>query len=1790
MKITNRFRRIMSVLLLVITLIGVMPLETYASANSMNAKMISFFQSGQENIEMSEISESELRVYGVFLSNFFTPGETRILDLSKKNENDNKLAEDISKIFFGNAGNSSRVGELNDLIYEGIKGSVRGGQLFDSNENAITGKKLFSLMTEKGKLYDKNKQVVIDLSSDVFRGVFKILAAQSAGFMFNEEYGVAAMTGFYLDAFGNIWGSYEVTIVEGEAETVGETPTDKLVLVLPACLNPISFLNTSEKNLNNIKLPLNNSFAMGSLVDSDKISETIITDEEVPYYNIPKYFGEGDKENALFIYGINSPFNNISNTNRISERAEEILKASSNDKEVAVAKMRSELENELSSFYSNNNYSYVDNYKLMLGNRVDVVQKSLESGKTLFGDSSKHDLFRYFFDSMLIDLDKTYSTIYYFGEGGNASWANSTFDSLSMVGVNMFGSKQENGKWLIHDSNQKLPKIAENLSLSRDDLTIDGIRKKVGVDFTKKPTSFTINSSAFSTIDTRMITAINTSIFGGFGNYSSLGKGYYIQGLDSKNDSEIYDRLVDIVNNNLGNFSFKAYPEGLLGNEINAMKENILYLNLHVYTVSGAKFKAEKTRTTNIEVFKTDSNPKTFVVTNNRVGTVANWPGIFWGYMVEMLDMEDMVSYGEDGKPFYDLRSFESRYLPELPAGLVSGRGISLTPLDAESGVSNSENLTFEETQKDLIKKIYGIISDGPNPYRDSWLKATLDGFIINTHRAITGSWISNIATVSSENESSYNGVVGYIHTPSLYDLPFTSWFMNNYMEIYILCLLIVLIITIAMVLLSMRTWKSGVLIFFVMSVCLMLPNVLIENTINYSNKAADSIYSDRFDFWAVTQHQQSIRRLKGAVDIGAMDSIIQYNAEKANTVYSQEAGVRIKWMSPKKTSMFNSMFTNGNMSDKLATNLTIFKWLFSSFVYQQEFVSNDPFATYIYRPYNAIASDANEYYKLAVDNIADKNKERVAYDVEFSNKDNDEQVYEVNIPENIRFVYENLNTSYAERYKDDFYGAAVWGDKELLKKDNIFKIYWSNERYNDVTEKTSQYMGSATDDLVQKRKSVSLWGLGNEDVTKIITQNGSLTDSSGPDILLLEDNPKSPSPDTVELLGFYKHTESPFYYFYNTLKYRYNDDFKNALLKRDTFVVTDGKLDSTDRSASNKVRDFLDLEGLFTNIIPYMTMSNDYVYGWTNVHGTSVPDYDFSRADDSNNPTYTELKQLKTGMQKVWSMYSPWVDQLNSLDVHNQRVGIAGKRVRVENTLNPSYYLKAGRPMIFSEADMIAKGYTQKELSDVERRLQRVLDTTYTDLQYLVNYYDMEDEVLVTVAAMYATFNFNREFSQNEVIGESVMLYPQGFEMKNFNYDAFMRLVMLNSTGETIFAENGDLYNRILSKTSFFTGLMLLITDVLGVIIIPTMKIIILLLLLFLGLLLCLTCVVCPPEKLFKSISNSLLTPAILFLVANVIFAFVVSLLVGEGLTSYVGSKGIAITTNDPTITIGIMIIINAIYCIALFKIVKILFNNCKSFGITTLQVGTGIIAGAALSGLKKVANSTKQVGNTVGGAAVGTAMAGKGNRLKGAMDGAVTGSKGGSVFQERRREQRMAEEQSRFNITDEINRKASGKGKIEEKPDASNISKAVKSEGLQKEKYSEDGNKLGNKVEDVVYTKNKVQDNVNRVKHNIVNRKEDVVDKINTGYEDTKQKVQENIKTVQIKAQKTKSTAKDIISGKYFNDALEQGVEKDKIYRTKRQELDSQRSKPSKRFNEEMDKMRKKGVNDTKGGKHNG
>lgn len=1107
--------------------------------------------------------------------------------------------------------------------------------------------------------------------------------------------------------------------------------------------------------------------------------------------------------------------------------------------------------------------------------------------------------------------------------------------------------------------------------------------------------------------------------------------------------------------------------------------------------------------------------------------------GVYLGYVVDMMGLGTC-----DAEAGLNFGSFTSVFLPKYSISAAGGNLSIEGVLKGATGVEKSDDLSFEEKQKDLINRIYGLTNDGNNDYRNNLIKNILEGFILTVHRTITGTWGSNISTISTGSSSTYQSVTGYIYTPTLEELSFTSSLMNNYIKIYIICALIILFLLILMVLLHHRTWQQGILIFLIMSVALLFPYILISNSVNVSNKISDTIYSDRFDFWAMTEHLQSVTSLQGSEFMDKKDKWLVEGSATTDPTKIGATGVKIKWMAPKKVDTFQELYSDASLSQSFVTNMEIFKWLFSSTIYDSEFVDTDVYGSYVYRRYNNIALEAESYYSWGL-KLQELNQSLTTV----SNLN-----YNGNSYNSTKGLVNTLYILGDENSK--LFSAGIGRlDNSFYTSNFGSKLQYSDERYADIL-KVSQYDEGNVANLDSNSDKIGTWGLYSSDVNNAIMDDDSINNIVNPGIvsnLPMESSAKT-SFDSVTDDGliskaiFLKNTESPYYYFYSVLKSRYSNptlstsNFKKSLLQNNVFKVDNATIAtlSTNKNLNNTYRDFLDLEGLFEYVIPYLNLSNQYVANWQKVNGSAIEEYNFEyevtedglvdldtvgldhegsivTGESNVSGTYQEATKKKNAMNRVWNMYSPWVDSLHDLNIYNKKVSVGGKNLYITNTLNPSSYVEQGRPMIFSEADMIVRGYTYKDLTDVERRIQAVTEKTYKDLRYLVNYYDMDDEVLICAAAMYATFNFNSEFSQSSFLGESVMLYPQGFELKNFNYDAFMRLALLNSTGESVFASD-DLYSRVLAKTSVFTGLLLIVCDLIACIAIPMFKFIILIGLLFLGILICIACVINPPEKIFEAVNKSLLLPTVLFMALNIGFSWVMSLIVGEGLTAYVGSKGVNFATNDPTITMLIMAFLGMAYLFFAWKILKFLIQAYKNFGMGTALAAVGVIGAAIAAGTAGVAKKAQKAGAFGLGAGVGAVVAGKDNRLGGAVDGAQKGA--GAMINSRIREKRAAKDFAsatggKPGLTDKLNglsnETGSGNGLNGKDPVKDEGTTKIPKQGtkIDKSKTPEPPSELGKPFEKATnknatglgkvisggyYLKEKAKDTLDSVKHKTV------------------------------------------------------------------------------------------------------
>lgn len=1516
--------------------------DTVPSAGETNAKttsMLSLFRQDAMEIDAGKVAEGEYRVYGVLISNYFIPGQTTVKDIKG-----DAIAEKVAVSFLGGADKASVVKDLNTKLYEGIThdssglGSSTEYVLTDTTGTPITGEGFIKAIAEGGKINLKNKtvlnfdvksgskdakalrgamQILMGIAPDLFIGVTK-----SGGFSpwkigaDKTVIGIGSMDRLFMDGVGNIWGSYKTES--------GTLEKDDYVLIMPGCLNPATF------NIN--KVPVTNAFAMGAMLKLSGLSLNDMTEDKVkllPYYNIKEKMGSnqektGDADNMMNIYGIHSPTAYVGNTDGI---------IGAKDKKVDSAKLISAI----SSFASATRNTQYDesNLKIIFSLDMSKYPNFKDNVKEILPNQTQRNAFSdYFCTNIVYSMSELSQDMYFFSSSGATGDSNvgDFNDSSSLMKTHKMFAFYDGSGYKFYSNGLKRTSISAFLS-SNDikSLTVDKV--KTAFDITDDKTANLVtqflkeckigDKNSVSVMDVySVMNALNrVNSKGLFGvslranknniiDYSGiLNTGGVVLGMAHK---DTYMSMAE-VGKTTKTFTDSPFATTMNGGDFHsgnfsAAEQSVIAEFFHtvntynVFSIDGSISNALTGTAVDTKITTPWGNSKTY----NRIANgVNNWPGIYWGYVVSLLG----AKVTEDG---ISDRGWSNGYLPGLTINTTGTSNFS----DALTGggLSASDDKTIEDMQKDIIRKIYGLLSEDDNSYRASLIDTTIDGFILNTHRALVGSWIGENFVVGTGK--TYTSAVGYLSTPSLQDLPLTSWLLDDYAMIYMFSLLLILMIVVVMVITNNRSMQEGVILFLVMGVVLMIPQSLVVNVVNITNSMTDKMYSNKFNYWAISQHHELVEN--GLKAGGSAESDMAYTMELNKDFSSSDARVRIKWMSPKKEEEFDKLYKNESKLDGIENNLVLAKFLMGNFMSQSEYVMNSD-ESYLYRPYTSIVNSAKNMYLEMGSGASDL----------------------TTLKGNIQSGKNLIDDVPSYRFDGLMGNITEKGDKTLMSKVDTYSV---DSNVND---------------------SYKYWGLGNFGVTSSIFRDDYTIEEAG----------LTGYTDDAEYSAFLLMTESPYYYFYNVFKARYssvNGGFKNALLEPNVFKVS-----GTGTDADGELRDFLDLDGLFTNIVPYLKQANEYVNGWTSVYGSTIDSYDFENggAGEEYQEQYESAKRKKEALKNVWMLYSPWVDGVYESAGGKERTkGF----VMVDDPLNPGAYAEASstRRMCFSPAEREALGYNEYVLTDAEIRIQKVLEGTYKDLMYLINYYDFNDEVLLSMASMLATFNFNKEFSQYRMLGNSTIIYPQNFELKNFNFDAYMRLMLVNATGEPM-KGSGDLYERVLAKTSVFTGLLLLVVDVLGVIIIPAIKLLALILIFLLSVVIAFSCILVPTDRISKRLLDSLFKPLGLLMVALVGFSFVMSLFMGEGYTSYVGSKTPTLGITDPNILMLLIALVSCGYLYVLLKIVGITWKHLKSNGIATALgfVATAISLGSVVT--NNVKNGVSKVGRAGLSGAKGIAKA---------------------------------------------------------------------------------------------------------------------------------------------------------------------------------------------------------------------
>lgn len=499
---------------------------------------------------------------------------------------------------------------------------------------------------------------------------------------------------------------------------------------------------------------------------------------------------------------------------------------------------------------------------------------------------------------------------------------------------------------------------------------------------------------------------------------------------------------------------------------------------------------------------------------------------------------------------------------------------------------------------------------------------------------------------------------------------------------------------------------------------------------------------------------------------------------------------------------------------------------------------------------------------------------------------------------------------------------------------------------------------------------------------------------------------------DNLNPFYYSLYTESPYYFFnynirdqlYTTQGYILNTNmptsstgnlYKMLLNDSQSYFFN---LTTNSGNGYGELRDFMNMHDLFYYIVPMLENGNLLVDEFDQLFGMYVNDdcslqitsagkikysgteySSLSDMEDVFNDMTEEQRYKFWHDYNVWTLfncYTTWLDTMQDCDYAKpETITVMGDKFKVSDPLNPLTYFKTdavgnlveGRYMVFSRSEMAYYGLTEADLTTVESKIITIQDNVYKQALGIMNYYTMADETLINALAMLEIFEFNKEFSQSKLIGESFELYPQTYELKTFTYDAYLRLILSQASGESLMtSDSSSIYERILKNTSLFFGIFLIINDAVATYVIPYFKLAIIILIFFTSLLLIIASAVKLEFNILTVVWKSIGAPLLSYAGICIGMAWIVSLFMSNGAVG-VTTTSSTISVGDPTAAIIIMLVINVIVCVLLFKILKKCFHDFKTYfkavfdnlastvGGAFKTVAGAVVAGKAVGAVKR-------------------------------------------------------------------------------------------------------------------------------------------------------------------------------------------------------------------------------------------
>ena len=404
-----------------------------------------------------------------------------------------------------------------------------------------------------------------------------------------------------------------------------------------------------------------------------------------------------------------------------------------------------------------------------------------------------------------------------------------------------------------------------------------------------------------------------------------------------------------------------------------------------------------------------------------------------------------------------------------------------------------------------------------------------------------------------------------------------------------------------------------------------------------------------------------------------------------------------------------------------------------------------------------------------------------------------------------------------------------------------------------------------------------------------------------------------------------------------------------------DDGTLTDSQTSGSESGyAYQASRDVLDLNHLFTNVVPYL-------YEMTLASGGTGDGADgFFTDEDLIGQEY----QVYEGNLKSWLFRSNWAIKIVENPTYNKEQTIRdadGNKYKITQTWDPSAY-PAERPMVFSRAQQILQGLDDSDLTTFELKCIQANEEVCDEWTKLINYLNLDDmtpEVMYREMALVALLKFNQVFSPQTFTGSNYVLYPYTMDIRYISFDSIMRMLMLNVSKNTQYIYN-DTMQTVIKDSDVFTAVLLLLAALLCSGVIPFLRDILMAFVFYLGFIQLIRAIF-RQSKVKIQIQTGIVICNLAIQLMTTVYYWTFQAMMGVTTYDAVLDLGqAAITTGTPLWCFLFVIIVSIVYIVILVKTGIFIWRNKDDMGFEAF-------AEMARNATEKFNNFAESVGSKI-------------------------------------------------------------------------------------------------------------------------------------------------------------------------------------------------------------------------------